>query len=174
VVDCVQVLSANLKNSSYRGGTYQFPVDSSWCSVLSAIMSQLFSLHSYLKICGQQDLSSALKTDNYHLVPLEGCTGCVQTLFCYDVVHHMNKFPDIRYCVCLFGRVGCVTMTMIVVMDLMRGSFATPSIRPAVLQSLPARTSSVSECHTGVMVKMTAVITPMKSVVPVSTSWLSE
>ena len=65
-------------------------------------------------------------------------------------------------------------MTMIVVMGLTRGRSATPSIRPAVLQSLHARTSSVSEHHTGVMVKMTAVITLMKSVVPVSTSWLSE
>ena len=67
-----------------------------------------------------------------------------------------------------------MTMTMIVVMDLMKGSSATLSTRPAVLQSLHARTSSVSEHHTDVMVKMTAVITPMKSVVPVSTSWLSE
>jgi hypothetical protein len=64
-------------------------------------------------------------------------------------------------------------MTMIVAMDLMRASSATPSIRLAVLQSLPVRTSSVLECHTGVMVKMTAVITLMKLVVPVSTSWFN-
>jgi hypothetical protein len=99
---------------------------------------------------------------------------CVHILFCYQTVHHVNKlFSDIQYCECLSGRDGCVTMTMIVVMDLTRASYATPSIRLAVLRSLPVRTSSVSEHHTGVMVKMTAVITLMKSIVPVSTSWFS-
>jgi hypothetical protein len=99
---------------------------------------------------------------------------CVQTVFCYEIVHRVNKSADIQCCECLACRVGCVTMTMTVEMVLMRGSSATPSIRPAALQSSPARTSSVSECHTGVMVKMTAAITLMKLLVPVSTSWLSE
>jgi hypothetical protein len=61
-------------------------------------------------------------------------------------------------------------MTMTVVMVLMRGSSATPSTRPAALWSLLARTSSVFEPHTAVMVKMTVVIILMKLVVPVSTS----
>lgn len=61
-------------------------------------------------------------------------------------------------------------MIMTVVMVLMKESSATPNIRPAALWSLPARTLSVLEPHTTVMVKMIVVITLMNLIAQVSTS----
>jgi hypothetical protein len=135
-------------------GASLFPVYISACPVSSAIIPQL-------------------ETDENRLMPDEGFMWYVQTFFSYKVLDHVKKLSDIQCNASVTGRVGYVTMTMTVEMVLMRGSSATHSIRHAALQSLPARTSSVSGLHTGVMVKMTVVITLMKLAVLVSTSWLS-
>lgn len=60
-------------------------------------------------------------------------------------------------------------MIMTVVMVLMKESSVTPSIRPAALWSLPARTSNVLEPYTTAMVKMIVVITLMNLIAAVST-----
>ena len=43
---------------------FLFPVATSQRPVLSAIVSQLFPSHDYLQICGRQDISSTLETDD--------------------------------------------------------------------------------------------------------------
>lgn len=53
-------------------------------------------------------------------------------------------------------------MIMIVVMELMKESFAIRNIRPVHLKTLLVKTSSASESDTAAMGKMIAEITPMK------------
>jgi hypothetical protein len=43
---------------------YNFPVDISRCSMLSAIVSQIFPCLDNLEMCGLHDIVSALETDD--------------------------------------------------------------------------------------------------------------
>ena len=70
-------------------GAFLFPVDSSQCHVLSAIVSQLSPHGSCLWICGCKDISSVMDSDNRQ------ATNYLwkQSRFCfYEVICHVSFF----------------------------------------------------------------------------------
>ena len=73
------------KELSILRTNFQFPVDGSPGSVLTAILSKVLLPRDHLEICGQQDFESALEADISRSAAHESCMLYVPILSSYEI-----------------------------------------------------------------------------------------
>jgi hypothetical protein len=77
-----------------QGKLLLFPVNTTWCYVLSGIASQLFSLLDHPTIRGCQYFASAPETDDTRSAMTSPNTMKVNIRFRFRYYHHVTLFPN--------------------------------------------------------------------------------